>query len=98
MSYKPLKITFYENRNKFEEEYQLRFNFFSTFKTGLNIHPFDRQQRITTESYELFYIPLLEHENLKEKIQKIHQKLKDILVCFPQLSREIFLILKLLMK
>lgn len=91
MSYKPLKITFYENRNEFEEEYNSRFNFFSTFKTGLKIHPFDREQRITTESYELFYIPLLEHENLKERIQKNSSEIERYISMFPPIiQRNIF--------
>ncbi|MDB7088802.1 Fic family protein, partial [Enterococcus mundtii] len=91
MSYKPLKITFYENRNEFEEEYNSRFNFFSTFKTGLKIHPFDREQRITTESYELFYIPLLEHENLKERIQKNSSEIERYISMLPPIiQRNIF--------
>lgn len=35
MSYKPLKITFYENRNEFEEEYNSRFNFFLLLRLDL---------------------------------------------------------------
>lgn len=91
MDYKPLKITFYENRSNFEQEYEMRFNFFSTFKTNLIIHPFDRGERITSSIFELFYIPLLSHENLKESIQKNSAEIERFVELLPPIiQRNIF--------
>lgn len=68
MSYKPLKNVFYQDRQNFELEYLNRFNSYSTFKTDLCIYPFDRGERISSQNYELFYIPMIEHDILKEEI------------------------------
>lgn len=88
MTYKPLKITFYENKNNFEDEYQNRFNQFSSFKTGLFIHPFDRGKRITSEKYELFYVSMLDHELSKETIQKNSKKIRGHMRSLPDLVND----------
>ncbi|NSV85451.1 hypothetical protein FKY81_13340, partial [Enterococcus faecalis] len=61
MTYKLLKVDFYKNRDSFEKKYQERLNFDSTLQTKLFIHPFDKEERKTKETYELFYVPLLQH-------------------------------------
>lgn len=88
MVYKPLKTIFYQNRESFEDEYQVRLNQVSTFKTGLSIHPFDRGKRITPEKYELFYIPMLEHELLKENILKNSRRIRHYMNNLPELVNE----------
>lgn len=68
--YKRLEIVSYENIGDYEAEYVSRFNSTSTFKTNLEIHPFSQREerRITTEKHKLFYVPLMEHMSLIEKI------------------------------
>lgn len=88
LSYKLLKTIFYNDRNKFEEEYQSRFNQAGSFQTDLFIYPFDRGKRITTENYELFYIPLLDHEVFKEKILKNSKNIRKYMEKLPDLVNE----------
>lgn len=88
MEYKPLKVTFYNNRGRFEAEYKERFNQFGTFKTGLFIYPFDRGERITSEKYELFYVSMLKHDLLKETILKNSKIIRDYMRKLPDLVNE----------
>lgn len=92
MNYKPLKIVFYQDRNAYEKEYLARFNSQSTFKTGLTIYPFDRGERIISENYELFYIPMIKHDMLKEKVMSNSDKIKEYVSKLPtQVNRKLFL-------
>ncbi|TKK52276.1 Fic family protein, partial [Enterococcus faecalis] len=75
MTYKLLKVDFYKNRDSFEKKYQERLNFDSTLQTKLFIHPFDKEERKTKETYELFYVPLLQHSEFQEKIMKNSQEI-----------------------
>lgn len=92
MSYKPLKIFFYENRSDFEKEYFSRLNAYSTFKTSLDIHPFDRGERLTNQTNQLFYVSLLEHELLKEKILDNSARIKSYVSELPKkVQKNIFI-------
>lgn len=88
MDYKQLKMVFYNNRVNFEQEYEARFNQPGAFHTGLYIRPFDRGKRIGTEKYQLFYIPLLKHELLKEEISKKSRKIKEYVKNLPDLVND----------
>ncbi|MBO0427637.1 Fic family protein [Vagococcus fluvialis] len=92
MNYKPLKIVFYEDRKSFENEYLARFNSQATFKTGLTIFPFDRGRRITSENYELFYMPMIKHDMLKEKIVDNSKKISEYMSNLPgPVNQKLFL-------
>lgn len=88
MDYKPLKISYYSDRNSFHAEYSNRFNSYSTLKTGLSIHPFDKGYRINVEYNELFYIPLMKHEMLKETIDKNSRTIKGHMRKLPRLVND----------
>lgn len=88
MEYKPLKLVFYNDRRNFQEEYEKRFNSYSTFLTGLEIYPFDRGERITNEKYELFYVSLLSHSLLADKIYKNSENIKEALDVLPPLASQ----------
>lgn len=88
MEYKPLKLIFYENKENFEAEYLKRFNSYSTVKTGLYIHPFDRGERITSKEYEIFYIHLTKHQILEQKILDNSKKIKNYLSELPGLANQ----------
>lgn len=88
MTYKQLKMVFYNNRKEFEKEYEARFNQPGSFHTGLSIRPFDRGKRVGTEKYELFYIPLLSNELLKEKISRNSKKIKRHTQILPNLVND----------
>lgn len=88
MEYKPLKLVFYNNRNEFEKEYEKRIDSYSTFLTGLEIHPFDRGERLTSQKYELFYVSLLKHSLLTDKIYKNSEIIKQSLDVLPPLASQ----------
>lgn len=88
MDYKPLKVVFYENREGFEEEYEKRISSYSAFLPGVEIHPFDRGERITSEKYPLFYTMLAEHDKMKEQIYENSSKIKKLMDCLPRVAHD----------
>ena len=88
MTYKLLKVDFYKNRDSFEKKYQERLNFDSTLQTKLFIHPFDKEERKTKETYELFYVPLLQHSVLQEKIMKNSQEIMRYIHKLPKIVQK----------
>lgn len=86
MAYKQLKIVFYDDFSGYNTEYKRRKESYSTFSTGLEIHPFDRGERIIEEKYELFYLFLLEHDLLKDKIYENSKKIKDLYGHLPSIA------------
>lgn len=85
LAYKPLKICFYENTETFDSEYKKRFESYSTFKTGLNIYAFNKGQRDISKKFELFYVPLIEHDMLVEDILNNSQLIKKFIGKLPGL-------------
>lgn len=84
--YKSLEIVSYENYNGYEEEYQKRVNASSTFETNLSIHPFSKKkQEREKESYNLFYVPLVNHMMQLERIYQKSQKLNFLTHQLPTL-------------
>lgn len=82
MSYKNLRVFSYttENDNKLNEEFEKRYNSYTTIHTDLKIYPFINEFRKTSEKYELFYLPLPELLLLEERIKYNSEeliKLKD---------------------
>lgn len=86
--YKRLEIISYEDISIYEKEYTSRFDSTSTFKTNLEIHPFSQREerRITTEKHRLFYVPLMEHMSLIEKIFNNSKRLRSDLL--PQIIKD----------
>lgn len=85
MYYKKLRILSYDNPSNVEEEYKNRFNSPTTLRTGLKIYPFVNGSRKTSESFELFYLPLQDililEEQIKynsENITRLRNKIPDI--------------------
>lgn len=84
--YKSLEIVSHENYNGYEEEYQKRVNASSTFETNLPIHPFSKKkQEREKESYNLFYVPLVNHMMQLERIYQKSQKLNFLTHQLPTL-------------
>lgn len=88
MAYESLKSVYYKDTRNFEANYQSRFNQIGAFKTGLYIHPFHRGERVVREKYELFYIPLIEHDILKDTIRKNSKTIRNYNRDLPDLVNE----------
>ena len=71
-------IKLYYKKKNIEDEYTKRIENSSTFITNLKINPIKRESKILEKEYNLFYINLLEHTLLQEKILKNSNKIKDI--------------------
>ena len=75
--YENLIKLYYKKRN-IEEEYIKRIENPSTFIINLKINPIKRGNKILDKEYNLFYVNLLEHTLLQEKIVKNSNKINYI--------------------
>ena len=71
-------IKLYYKKKNIEEEYIKRRENSSTFITDLKINPIKRGNKIFEKEYNLFYVNLLEHSLLQEKILKNSNKINYI--------------------
>lgn len=79
MDYKKLRIISYNSTKVAEEEYQLRSNSLSTFKTDLIITPYSiqKEERLNHERSPLFYLPLPAILILEDKILRNSKKIQS---------------------
>ena len=75
--YKKLIKLYYKKKN-IEEEYIKRIENPATFITELKINPMKKGNKILDKEYSLFYVNLLEHTLLQEKIVKNSNKINYI--------------------
>ena len=68
-------IKLYYKKQNIEEEYIKRIENPSTFITDLKINPIKRGNKIFEKEYNLFYVNLLEHTLLQEKIMENSKKI-----------------------
>ena len=68
-------IKLYYKKKKIEEEYIKRRENSSTFITELKINPMKKGNKILDKKYSLFYVNLLEHTLLQEKIMENSKKI-----------------------
>lgn len=78
MNYQKLRILSYDSQFNLNEEYEKRFNSYSTIHTGISIFPFLNEQKVTSEKYELFYVPLPSMIEKAEKIKYNSEKLRKL--------------------
>ena len=71
-------IKLYYKKKNIEDEYIKRIENPSTFITDLKINPIKRGNKILDKEYNLFYVNLLEHTLLQEKIVKNSNKINYI--------------------
>lgn len=71
-------IKLYYKKQNIEEEYIKRIENPSTFITDLKINPIKRGNKIFEKEYNLFYVNLLEHTLLQEKIMENSEKIISI--------------------
>ena len=64
-------IKLYYKKQNIEEEYIKRIENPATFITDLKINPIKRGDKILDKEYSLFYLNLIEHTLLQEKIIKL---------------------------
>ena len=85
--YENLIKLYYKKRN-IEEEYIKRIENPSTFIINLKINPIKRGNKILDKEYNLFYVNLLEHTLLQEKIMENSKKIISLLNPnkFPQIA------------
>ena len=85
--YENLIKLYYKKRN-IEEEYIKRIENLSTFIINLKINPIKRGNKILDKEYNLFYVNLLEHTLLQEKIMENSKKIISLLNPnkFPQIA------------
>ena len=85
--YENLIKLYYKKRN-IEEEYIKRIENPSTFIINLKINPIKRENKILDKEYNLFYVNLLEHTLLQEKIMENSKKIISLLNPnkFPQIA------------
>lgn len=76
MKYEKLRILSYDS--DVEEEYDKRFNSYTTIKTNIRIHPFLKEERLLDETFELFYLPLPTLLKKEEEIRYNSEKLKRL--------------------
>lgn len=87
MNYKSLRIFSYKDSNT-AEEFDKRFNSYATVHTDLKIYPFSNEYRKTTETFELFYVPLPELLLLEETIKYNSEKLVKLKNKLPGIAQE----------
>ena len=68
-------IKLYYKKKNIEDEYIKRIENPSTFITDLKINPIKRENKILDKEYNLFYVNLLEHTLLQEKIMENSKKI-----------------------
>ena len=68
-------IKLYYKKKNIEDEYIKRIENPSTFITDLKINPMKRENKIFEKEYNLFYVNLLEHTLLQEKIMENSKKI-----------------------
>ncbi|WP_427169119.1 Fic family protein [Fusobacterium nucleatum] len=68
-------IKLYYKKQNIEEEYIKRIENPSTFITDLKINPMKRENKIFEKEYNLFYVNLMEHTLLQEKIMENSKKI-----------------------
>ena len=79
-------IKLYYKKQNIEEEYIKRIENPSTFITDLKINPIKRGNKILDKEYSLFYLNLIEHTLLQEKIIKNSNKINLISNELPQIA------------
>ena len=81
-------IKLYYKKQNIKEEYIKRIENPSTFITDLKINPIKRGNKILDKEYNLFYVNLLEHTLLQEKIMENSKKIISLLNPnkFPQIA------------
>ena len=68
-------IRLYYKKKNIEDEYIERRENPATFITDLKINPMKRENKIFEKEYNLFYVNLLEHTLLQEKIMENSKKI-----------------------
>ena len=79
-------IKLYYKKKNIEEEYIKRIENPATFITDLKINPIKRGNKILDKEYSLFYLNLIEHTLLQEKIIKNSNKINLISNELPQIA------------
>ena len=79
-------IKLYYKKQNIEEEYIKRIENPATFITDLKINPIKRGNKILDKEYSLFYLNLIEHTLLQEKIIKNSNKINLISNELPQIA------------
>ena len=79
-------IKLYYKKQNIEEEYIKRIENPATFITDLKINPMKRESKILEKEYNLFYVNLLEHTLLQEKILKNSSEINYISNKLPQIA------------
>ena len=79
-------IKLYYKKQNIKEEYIKRIENPSTFITDLKINPIKRGNKILDKEYNLFYVNLLEHTLLQEKILKNSSEINYISNKLPQIA------------
>lgn len=79
-------IKLYYKKKNIEEEYTKRIENPATFITELKINPMKRESKILEKEYNLFYVNLLEHTLLQEKILKNSSEINYISNKLPQIA------------
>lgn len=87
LKYESLINLFYKKVD-IEKELEKRLSNYSTFKTGLNINPFNHEKKQLDKTYELFYIFLLETSLFQEKIFSNSKKITEISGQLPEAAKE----------
>lgn len=85
LKYEKLRILSYDG--DIEEEYEKRFNSYTTIKTNIRIHPFLKGERVPDETLELFYLPLPKLLKKEEEIRYNSEKLKNLNTHLPGVAQ-----------
>ncbi len=79
-------IKLYYKKQNIEDKYIKRIENPATFITDLKINPMKRESKILEKEYNLFYVNLLEHTLLQEKILKNSSEINYISNKLPQIA------------
>ena len=79
-------IKLYYKKQNIEDDYIKRIENPATFITDLKINPMKRESKILEKEYNLFYVNLLEHTLLQEKILKNSSEINYISNKLPQIA------------
>lgn len=96
MSYTLLRKISYGNQDDYEKEVNSRLNNPLSLKTGLDIVPFNREQKVFGTHFELFYLPVLEISLLKDCLVANSKKIIQLQESLPEIANEKVLISKLI--
>lgn len=87
MTYKLLRVFSYDSHKEYENEIESRKNNPLAVTLPFSINPYQREQKLYTINYQLFYLPVTDLSFLRETLYENSKKIVNLLQSIPQIAR-----------